>query len=202
MRLSTKHWLGRLAALALCVGFLIAAASPVASAGLAIEVPHVIGLKVEPPPLHIETPSLPTVEVPGVLKVETTSTSTGSTSPSEPIAKGEATTTTPIATTTEASVPPTTTGASGAPVSQSPTRTSTPPAASTASSQANAATAASGASTSAATTGAASADAIQATRSHDAKARGSRGTSARKAAKRHPAGSGGGATPGRFARGS
>jgi hypothetical protein len=157
MRLSTKHSLGKLAALATGVALLVASTAPDALAGLAIEVPHVIGVKVETPALHIETPSLPTVEVPGVLKVETTKTpAASSTSPSEPVAKVEVTT--PV-TTTEASIPPTTTGVSTTPVSQTPTRTSTTPGASPTNPNTNTSTTATAASVDASASGASATDA-------------------------------------------
>jgi hypothetical protein len=200
MRLSTKHSLVKLAALAIGVALSIACAASTALAGISIEVPRVIGLKVETPGLPIETPSLPTVEVPGVVKVETTPTpAAGSTSPTAPVAKVEVSTTTPV-TGAEASVPPVTT-TSSTPVSQSPTRTSTTSGTSTAGSHAStSATAAdvgAGATTATGTSASSPTDVASATHAANLTraTRGSRDATARKAAKRHAAASGGGATP-------
>jgi hypothetical protein len=200
MRMPIKHGPRKLAALVLGIAVLTACSAPAALAGISIEVPHVIGAKVETPGLQIETPSLPTVEVPGVLKVETTQTATDSgTSPSEPIAKVEVTT--PV-TTAEVSVPPpTTTGASTAPVSQSPTKTSTTSGAATTDSKASTTAAAVvvGASAPAPSPTDAASTTHAANLTRATRPRGSRDASARKAAKRH--GGGGGAAPVDFASG-
>jgi Stage II sporulation protein E (SpoIIE) len=126
MRLSTKHWLGRLAALALGLALLAASTASNASADIAIEIPHVIGVKVETPALPLNTPALPNVEVPGVLKVETKSAASGET---PPVAKVEVSTP-PVASVPEVSAPPvtgstTTTKSTQAPRSAEPSGQST-----------------------------------------------------------------------------
>jgi hypothetical protein len=75
-----------------------------ASSAISIEIPHVIGVKVETPVLNVEAPALPNIEVPGVLKVETKSAASGET---PPIAKVEVSTP-PVASVPEVSAPPVT----------------------------------------------------------------------------------------------
>jgi serine phosphatase RsbU (regulator of sigma subunit) len=104
-----------------------------ASSSISIEVPHVVGVHVETPTLGIEPRSLPTVEVPGVVKVETKPSTSGGEAP--PVAKVEVSTppaasvpevTTPpatITTTTKATPPPKASEPSGAATSSSTTAT-------------------------------------------------------------------------------
>ncbi|HEX4483580.1 MAG TPA: SpoIIE family protein phosphatase [Solirubrobacteraceae bacterium] len=83
----------------------LSSSTEAASSAISIEIPHVIGIKVETPALNVEAPELPKVEVPGVLKVEAKSAPSGE-APS--LAKVEVSTPAPTASVPEASTPPVT----------------------------------------------------------------------------------------------
>jgi serine phosphatase RsbU (regulator of sigma subunit) len=97
------------------------------SSSISIEVPHVVGVQLETPALGGEAASLPTVELPGVLTVETKASAPSSEAP--PLAKVEVSTP-PVVSVPEVTLPPvagatTTTKATQAPKAAEPAGQST-----------------------------------------------------------------------------
>ncbi len=83
MRVAKKHGLH---GLALALAFaLTPAVVPAPASAISLEVPHVLGIHIETPPLPVEV-KVPTIEVPGVVKVQTSSSSSqGGEAPTNPV---------------------------------------------------------------------------------------------------------------------
>jgi hypothetical protein len=111
---SRKHGL---CALALAPLFALApglATTSASASAISLEVPHALGIQIQVPPLPIEV-TLPKVEVPGVLKVETSSPQSGE-APTAPVVKVEVPALPPVSASPEVPSTPTT----GTPIPELP----------------------------------------------------------------------------------
>ncbi|HEY2217036.1 MAG TPA: hypothetical protein VGH21_06045, partial [Solirubrobacteraceae bacterium] len=76
------------------------------ASAISLEVPHVLGIHIETPPLPVEV-KVPTIEVPGVVKVQTSSSSQGGETSTSPVEVEVNVPTTPVGSSPEVPSVPT-----------------------------------------------------------------------------------------------